>query len=703
MVTVLLLVGINVSAQEQKNLAQLEELVIEARQQGRLDDAENLAYELLTQASSLDNQTVQADALYQQARISMERNLYPEAQTLLNQSIQMYQDQGDELSLGEAYRQLGLTYRYQSNYPTALEYIYLSMQIFQQGDDQKSIAAAYNSIGVVMEKMGQYEEAAQAHQLALEIEYEIGDSEGLASALYNLGDIRRDMGDHELAFKYFQDALKLDIETGNKKNIAYSNLKIGDALIAIGDYQQARTHLNEALTLFREIETPRDTDWAITNLARLEMQIGNLTLAQSLIEGVIERATKNQYNSLLVEAYQVASELAIKQQDFNKALNYVEAGLNQAKENGELAEQSSFEALRVQVHMATDSLKQAIQALQRQKQLDDIIINEKRLDSIARVQAQTEFVRRAHQIELLEKEKALQAAKSKQQALSRQFWLITVIACSFLVILLYARMLQNKINRRLENQVAQRTRELEIKNQQLAQAYRDMETISMTDKLTGIHNRRFLEQHIDADLEQCNRVYLDWLNGKSTKPHQADLAVFICDMDNFKQVNDKYGHNAGDRVLKQFAERMAKVFRHSDYLVRWGGEEFVAVARFIERDDADTLAMRMQEIINTQPFVLNDTQSAFQTCSIGFACFPLLPGKKEQSNWQTLIALADACLYKVKTSGKNSWMGIKEVTEEALCAEEISQNRLTNLLNSGKLIASMPEHPAPGPLRKVGS
>ena len=688
--SVLLLLTFEVYSQQDDNLKQLEKLIIEAREKGRLSDAEQLADELLQQAKVQDAPVAQADGLYQMGRLSMERNQYPQAQALLNQAIEIYQDQGQQVRLGQTYRQLGLTYRYQSNYPTALEYVYLSMQIFQQTDDLESIGAAYNSIGVILEKMGQYEEAAQAHQNALEINHEMSDDVGVASALYNLGDIRRSMGDNELALKYFNDALKLDIESGNKKNIAYSHLKIGTVHNDTANYADARKHINEALTLFREIETPRDTDWALSVLAHLELNEGNLTEANAIITGVIQRAIDGQYKSLLVDAYEVAALVAIELQNFDQALEYVEAGLAQASDNGELASEADFEALRVKIHLATDSLKQAFQALQRQKQLDDTIINEKRLDSIARVQAQTEFVRRAHQIELLEKEKALQNALVERQKLSRNFWLIVVVAFSILLILLYGRFIQHRVNRKLEKQVSLRTKELEVKNQELAKAYRDMEAISLTDKLTGIHNRRFLENHISADLEQCNRVYQDWLHGRSSKPVQSDIAIFICDLDNFKQVNDKFGHNAGDRVLKQFAQRMAKVFRHSDYLVRWGGEEFVAIARFIERVDAQVLAQRMQEAVTEQVFELTDEKSAFQTCSIGFACCPLLLQKGQQPSWQSIIALADACLYEVKTSGKNSWMGVQQVNDPNVFKQDISHANLSHMIENQQLMINQP-------------
>ena len=655
-----------------------------------MDEADRLAERFLNLAQRYDHTSLVADALYQQARNAMERNQYPPAQELLGRAIELYQGLGEQQKLAQSYHQLGRTFRYQANYSLALEYIYLSMQSYQQLGDKEAISNAHNSIGVVLEKMGQFEEASQSHQQALELNYELDDRTGIATSLYNLGDIRQKMGDSELALKYFQDALKLDLESGNPKDIAYSHNKIGAMYAAIGDYQQGREHIQTALALFRQIQAPRDTDWALTTLAQLALDEGNLEEAESLITGVIERAMANDYPSLLVEAYQVAAALAYQKQDYAHALTLIDAGLAQAKLNKERADEAILQKLRVQVHLANNSLKEAFEALQKQKRIDDEILNIRRLDSIAKVQAQTEFVRRAHQIELLEKEKALQEAEMTQQALSRNFWMLSIVAGFVLLFMLYGRFLQRRTNRRLGEEVALRTQELEQKNLELGRAYEEMEAISLTDKLTGIHNRRFLENHIDADLQQSHRVYQDWRNAKAPKPVQADIVAFIIDMDDFKQVNDLYGHQAGDRVLSQLAARMAKVFRHSDYLVRWGGEEFVAVARFIERADAAQLAQRMLDAVNQEPFALNDRINVELSCSIGFACYPLAPHTEAQHTWPCLVGTADACLYAVKTAGKNAWMGVESAQDPDVLKQDMTPRRLQALMEQGLLKVKAP-------------
>lgn len=683
-------------AQTQQELEQLERQVEQARQQGDMDQADRLAAQYILLAEQQGSAIAKANANYQIGQNAMERNLYPLAQKHFNQAINDYMVQGDQVSLGQTYRQLGLTYRYQANYPSALEYIYQALQISQQQEKPRDMSSSYNAIGVVLEKMGLYEEAIQAHQQAMDINYQLGDTGGIASGLYNLADIRKSMGDYDEALRYFYDALELDIAAGNPKDIAYSHNKIGFLLATTGDYNKSREHLEQALTLFRKIQAPRDIDWALSSLAKLEVEVGNLEQAEKLIKGVIQRAIDNGYKSLLVDAYQVAAEMAIKQQDYQKALIYIDAGLKQAKEINERDQESFFEEQRVEVFVATDSIKQAFEALQRQKTIDNSIFNEKRADAIARVQAKTEFVRRAHQIELLEKEQALQQAIASQHNLNRNFLLISMLAAGVVIFLSYKRMLQKRLNQQLSNQVKQRTRELEVKHLELKKAYQEIEAISLTDKLTGLKNRRFLENQIENDIEQCRRTYQNWWRGKITQPKQSDIVFFIFDLDNFKQVNDQYGHNAGDKVLIEFTNRMAKVFRHADYLIRWGGEEFVAIARNIDRQDATILASRMQQAVSQVPFELSKEQFSYQTCSIGFACYP--PSIEQEClestqdvTWQQLISLADACLYQVKQTGKNNWLGVNTINNCGIFNEEISQQRLQLLIEDDLITLFQPK------------
>lgn len=637
-----------------------------SRQQGNLELADKLTADYLAAATERADTQQQALAYHQMGNNAMERNNYPLARQQLEQAISLLQPNGQSIALANATRRLGMVYRYQSDYASALRYVYQAMQIYQALEDESEIANTYSSIGTILEKMGQYEKALQAHQQSFALHFKLGNQSSLASAIYNLGDLHRVLGDKDKALAYFLQTLQLDLASGDKLNIAYSHNKLGYLYSELGEFTKATEHTQQAMMLFEQIGAPRDTDWGRTVVAKLAMEQGDFLKAQQLLDGVIERAKAHSYKSLLVDAYKMAAELALRQNNAETALRYTTAGIEQAQQNNERADEAQLQHMQVQALVKLDAVREALAAMLRQKQLDDEIFNSKRAATIAAIQAQTDFTRQQYQIDLLQNEQQLQQAQLEQQHLIRNFWISGLVAAFILMISLYRRYVQRQQNRRLEQEVATRTQQLQQKNTELAHAYQQLEIVSLTDKLTGLHNRHFLESHIMTELEQCRRM--QHRSDGSVPATHSELALFMIDLDHFKSLNDSYGHSVGDEVLKQLRHIMQQVFRQSDYLVRWGGEEFVAIARNINRDEVSHLAQRFVDAVQQTPIQLTDNPPLHITCSVGYACYPLPLGEPSM-HWQRLLKLADLCLYAAKYSGRNGWVGLDN------CAADLSLSK----------------------------
>jgi len=224
-------------------------------------------------------------------------------------------------------------------------------------------------------------------------------------------------------------------------------------------------------------------------------------------------------------------------------------------------------------------------------------------------------------------------------------------------------------------QVAATQEQLLEKNLELERAYQALEEVSLTDQLTGLRNRRFFLRNVDADVALSLRGY-DNLQQPQHRPPQEcdrlaanDLVFYMVDLDHFKQVNDRYGHAAGDSILVQMQERLREVFRESDYVIRWGGEEFLVLARATHRDDASLLAERMRRAVGERDFVLPDGELLRKTCSIGFACFPFLPAQPRLLSWSQVVELADQGLYIAKRSGRNAWAALHATGAHAAAGE----------------------------------
>lgn len=235
----------------------------------------------------------------------------------------------------------------------------------------------------------------------------------------------------------------------------------------------------------------------------------------------------------------------------------------------------------------------------------------------------------------------------------------------------------------LEGLVQERTRDLEVSAEALRAKSAELETASMTDPLTGMHNRRFLDKHMPADQALVLRRYAD---APGQQLQLADLVFFVVDIDHFKTVNDVHGHAAGDRVLTAMRERLSREFRESDYLVRWGGEEFLVVARAASRDHAGSVAERIRLQVHDEPFDAGHGIFLNKTCSIGYCALPFDIANPRALNWLDCVRLADLALYAAKRAGRNAWVGVsagpdlvaaslmRQIAENPVAA--LSENRI---------------------------
>jgi len=184
------------------------------------------------------------------------------------------------------------------------------------------------------------------------------------------------------------------------------------------------------------------------------------------------------------------------------------------------------------------------------------------------------------------------------------------------------------------------------------------ERLSVTDSLTGLKNRRYLHQTIAADVAASLRRHREALaSGDSAR--DADLVFFLVDIDGFKAVNDAHGHAAGDLVLERISRLLETACRQSDVVARWGGEEFLVLARFTERAQAAAQAERLRRTIEEGSITLDGGRVIRVTCSLGFAAFPFARQQPDALGWEPVVAIADHAAYRAKRNGRNTWVGLR--------------------------------------------
>lgn len=173
----------------------------------------------------------------------------------------------------------------------------------------------------------------------------------------------------------------------------------------------------------------------------------------------------------------------------------------------------------------------------------------------------------------------------------------------------------------------------------LKKSMEEVRELSVRDRLTGSFNRVYMDHQLAQEIM------------RSARYHHC-LSVLMCDLDHFKNINDSFGHLAGDEVLKACVENIASSFRHGvDWMARYGGEEFVIVLPETDHEGARIVAERMREKIAAAPVVFADCEI---NITASFGSVTLIPTHKGNARiMEQVLNVADTCLYQAKNSGRN--------------------------------------------------
>ena len=171
---------------------------------------------------------------------------------------------------------------------------------------------------------------------------------------------------------------------------------------------------------------------------------------------------------------------------------------------------------------------------------------------------------------------------------------------------------------------------------QLEEKNRELEQLSISDGLTGLYNHRHLHELLQEEFERSRRT-------------NEPISVVMFDLDRFKQVNDTYGHQAGDAVLVELSDILRETAREIDRLGRYGGEEFMAILPESDTDAGVTFAERIRELVEQQHFDIQADEPLHMTISAGVATFPT----DDADGPRRLVHFADSALYSAKNTGRN--------------------------------------------------
>jgi diguanylate cyclase (GGDEF)-like protein len=410
------------------------------------------------------------------------------------------------------------------------------------------------------------------------------------------------------------------------------------SLLLLQGYLESSMELHEEAieTYQRVIELGRNHDQAEIVL------LGMNNIGSALIHLQRYAEAEEMLNTALGEAIEQEDEIttellrfnlgyvAVMQGDHDDGIRQLEDAEAQLREHYSRSDMADLLKYVAEAQQAAGRHEQAIESLLEQRELNEELFQAERDRSLNELQARYEAKEQATQIQLLEQRNALQERLIENKRLQQRVAMLVALVILMGLILLW-----------LAWRAARRA------NLRLKVANRQLQYQSSHDPLTGLLNRRLFQKRMGQRL------------GEIEDPRDQDHpdALILLDVDYFKKINDNFGHAAGDAVLVELAERLKKMSRSSDMVVRWGGEELLLFLQNMDPEALSDYTGKVLEIIGSEP-VMYEGKSIRITATGGFITLPFAGLDEDIIGWEKALQIADLALYVGKTHGRNQAIGV---------------------------------------------
>jgi diguanylate cyclase (GGDEF)-like protein len=494
-----------------------------------------------------------------------------------------------------ALRAIGYTDFIESKFESALEALTQSLEIAKAEGDEALVRDCLSCIGGVYQRLGDATTAIEYTRQALQLNLSLNDETAIITSLNNFGILHREIGEDAEAVRLLEDSLERARERRDHSRTVNAIVNIGEVLPRLNRAEEAVWLLREGLQIaeanqlltFEPILLANLAD-ALTALNRLEEALDVYAQALEIVRdgGPPEGEIHCQLGMARINLHRAHPEASLEDAKF---------ALSNAKKLGLYEHSSQAHRVLYEVHKALGDQVQALNHLEQHFELE-----KKRREEVAErrlraVNAQFE-VRRARAQAEIERLRNVELARALEQL------------------------------EQLDHDKTELLRELRRKG-------RELEALAFKDSLTGLPNRRHLENVLHKEFLKANAAGMP-------------LPVAIVDVDDFKRINDSFSHEVGDAVLVQIGQILTHGLRAFDLAARYGGEEFVLMLPRTQPGQALAICERLR--LSVERFDWQSIHPELQvTISVGLSSDSAL------ANPDRLLSVADAKLYEAKRAGKN--------------------------------------------------
>lgn len=499
--------------------------------------------------------------------------------------LEIHKQLEDPIGFAKALMGAGIIYRHIGSYEKSLEHAHEAYLKYKKMNHTNGIAKASNEMGLIYTRLKQFDQAKSFYQLSIDLPDSKVEPKTLATALREMAVIDLQSANYESAMVMAQKAHKIYQSENDKSKSSLTARIIGNIYRAQENDTKAIAYYRESLSLATEISSEIYQIKAQTSLAGI--LIGkNTDEAVALLKEALELSTKINMNPQKLYAYRELRKAEKSRGNIAESLHYAEQQiyLSEIIQN----EKEDKELVLAKANLYSYKMEIELESLREKAMLDQLEIAKK--NNEIEIAGQTRLI------------SELELTKNKYASIA----LASLLAvCLLAVILIYRRFVDSK------------------------KQNKELDYLAARDPLTNCYNRRVLFDLMNRDFADSERL--------------DEYCIIMVDIDHFKEVNDTYGHTAGDSVLRGVASILQGSIRQNDIAARYGGEEFCIVLPGATQGQAMRIAETIRQKVETNHF-----DKIAVTCSLGVTSI-----KFNAKDPLELIDQADLALFESKSLGRN--------------------------------------------------
>lgn len=547
---------------------------------GNSSRATTLASEALEQARSLHYPKGIAHSALALAFAKFRASLYQDASNLAQESLEIFESLQDFIGQQRALNILGIVHAETGNLMAALKAFLETRKVCQHIGDVIGEINALNNLAIVYGYLGDYASALDALLKSLPLIHHSGYREGEMKAHINIATLYLHQHNYQEALESLRNSLMYRSEN-DAHPYASALIHFSKAYMGLGDYDKALSYGSKSLTILETLEDPATSAYALQQVGHVFLRLNDLSQAETYFEKNLEILESVGDPKGRAETKLLLAQVLMARGESDKALDVLQRALRLSQAVGASLEVAKSYQMLAKLYKARGQSDEAYEHLEN----------------------------------YLETKEQLSSDASKQR--------FEVLQIKFEI---DQKERENELYREQNIKLTEMNTKLERLSEELFKQANE-------DPLTGLFNRRRLEQELEKELSRVHRA-----TGK--------LTVMICDIDNFKQINDRFSHQVGDQVLKRVGMILKATAREVDTVSRYGGEEFVIL--FPEQGVAEAFvaANRLREAVEKADWQTIHSELRV-TLSMGLCDDVSLP------DGFAMIDRADEKLYDAKRSGKN--------------------------------------------------